>query len=64
MNSRHVVRSLISGVLLTIALIIAGFRGRQLRYSRRRAFQSQKLERIGEFFRDEIATAKSRAPSC
>ena len=58
MNSRHVVRSLISGALLTIAVIPSAFAEGGFDIPAGAHFNRQKLERIGDFFRDEIANGK------
>ena len=58
MNSRHAVRSLISGALLTIAAITPAFAEGNFDIPAGAHFNQQKLQRIGEFFRGEIAGGK------
>ena len=58
MNSRHAVRSLISGALLTIAAIPPAFAEGGFDIPAGAHFNQQKLQRIGEFFRGEIADGK------
>ncbi len=58
MHSRHAVRSLISGALLTIATISLAFAEGSFDIPAGAHFNQQKLQRIGEFFRGEIANGK------
>ena len=58
MHSRHAMRSLISGVLLTIALISPAFAEGSFDIPAGAHFNQQKLQRIGEFLRGEIADGK------
>jgi CubicO group peptidase (beta-lactamase class C family) len=58
MNSRDVLRSLVGGALLTIAAISSASAEGVFDISAGAHFNPQKLERIGEYFRDEIATGK------
>ncbi len=58
MNSRHAVRSLISGALFTIVIISAAFAEGSFDIPAGAHFNQQKLQRIGEFFRGEIADGK------
>jgi CubicO group peptidase (beta-lactamase class C family) len=58
MNSRHAVRSLISGALLAIAIISPAFAEGSFDIPAGAHFNRQKLQRIGEFFRGEIADGK------
>src|SRR5271167_2611457 len=58
MNSRHALRSLISGVLLTIAGAVSAFAEGAFDIPAGAHFNPQKLEKIGEFFRNEVATGK------
>jgi CubicO group peptidase (beta-lactamase class C family) len=58
MHSRQAMRSLISGALLTLAVIPAAFAEGSFDIPAGAHFNQQKLERIGEFFRDEIAGGK------
>ena len=58
MHSRQAMRSLISGVLLALAVIPAAFAEGSFDIPAGAHFNQQKLERIGEFFRDEIAGGK------
>jgi CubicO group peptidase (beta-lactamase class C family) len=58
MNSMQAVRSLISGTLLTIAIISAAFAEGGFDIPAGAHFNQQKLQRIGEFFRGEIANGK------
>ena len=58
MNSRHAMRSLISGALLTMAAISPAFAEGSFDIPAGAHFNPQKLQRIGEFFRDEIADGK------
>ena len=58
MNSRHALRSLISGVLLTIAGAVSAFAEGSFDIPAGAHFNPQKLEQISEFFRNEVATGK------
>ena len=58
MNSRQAVRWLISGALLTIALISPAFAEGSFDIPAGAHFNQQKLQRIGEFLRGEIADGK------
>jgi CubicO group peptidase (beta-lactamase class C family) len=58
MNSRHAVRSLISGALLTIAMMSQALAEGSFNIPAGAHFNLQKLQRIGEFFRGEIAAGK------
>jgi CubicO group peptidase (beta-lactamase class C family) len=58
MNSGHAVRSLISAGLLLAAAIPTAFAEGGFDIPAGAHFDRQKLERIGEFFRDEIANGK------
>jgi len=58
MHSRHTMWSLISGVLLTIALISPAFAEGSFDIPAGAHFNQQKLQRIGEFLRGEIADGK------
>ena len=58
MHSRHAMRSPISGVLLTIALISPAFAEGSFDIPAGAHFNPQKLQRIGEFLRNEIADGK------
>jgi CubicO group peptidase (beta-lactamase class C family) len=58
MNSRQAVRWLISGALLTIAAIPPAFAEGSFDIPAGAHFNQQKLQRIGEFFRGEIANGK------
>jgi CubicO group peptidase (beta-lactamase class C family) len=58
MNSRQAVRWLISGALLTIAAISPAFAEGSFDIPAGAHFNQQKLQRIGEFFRGEIANGK------
>jgi CubicO group peptidase (beta-lactamase class C family) len=58
MHSRQAMRSLISGALLTLAVIPAAFAEGSFDIPAGAHFDQQKLQRIGEFFRDEIAGGK------
>src|ERR1700678_1418256 len=58
MNSRHAVRSLISGALLAIAMIASAFAEGGFDLPAGAHFNQEKLQRIGEFFRGEIAGGK------
>ena len=58
MNSRQAVRWLISGVLLTMAAIPSAFAEGSFDIPAGAHFNQQKLQRIGEFFRGEIANGK------
>ena len=58
MNSRYAVRSLIAGALLTMAAIPPAFAEGGFDLPAGAHFNQQKLQRIGEFFRGEIADGK------
>jgi CubicO group peptidase (beta-lactamase class C family) len=58
MNSRHAARLLISGALLTIAAITPTLAEGSFDIPAGAHFNQQKLRRIGEFFRGEIAGGK------
>jgi CubicO group peptidase (beta-lactamase class C family) len=58
MNSRHAARLLISGALLTIAAITSALAEGSFDIPAGAHFNQQKLRRIGEFFRGEIAGGK------
>jgi CubicO group peptidase (beta-lactamase class C family) len=58
MNSRHAVRSLVSGALIAIAIISSAFAEGSFDIPAGAHFNLQKLQRIGEFFRGEIADRK------
>jgi CubicO group peptidase (beta-lactamase class C family) len=58
MNSGHAVRSLVSGALLTIALISSALAEGSFNIPAGAHFNLQKLQRVGEFFRAEIAGGK------
>jgi CubicO group peptidase (beta-lactamase class C family) len=58
MNSRHAVRSLISGALLTMAAMPSAFAQGSFDIPAGAHFNLQKLQRIGEFLRGEIADGK------
>ena len=58
MNSRHAVRSLVSGALLTIAAMLPAFAQGSFDIPAGAHFNPQKLQRIGEFLRGEIADGK------
>jgi CubicO group peptidase (beta-lactamase class C family) len=58
MNSRHAVRSLISGALLTVAAMPSAFAQGSFDIPAGAHFNLQKLQRIGEFLRGEIADGK------
>ena len=55
MNSRHAVRSLTSGTLLTMAAMPSAFAQGSFDIPAGAHFNLQKLQRIGEFLRGEIA---------
>jgi CubicO group peptidase (beta-lactamase class C family) len=58
MNSRHAVRSLISSALLAIAMIASAFAEGGFDIPAGAHFNQEKLQRIGEFLRGEIAGGK------
>jgi CubicO group peptidase (beta-lactamase class C family) len=58
MHSRQAVRTLISGALLTMATISPASAEGSFDLPAGAHFNQQKLQRIGEFFRDEIAGGK------
>jgi hypothetical protein len=55
MNSRHAVRSLISGALLAMAAMPSAIAQGSFDIPAGAHFNLQKLQRIGEFLRGEIA---------
>src|SRR6202161_926570 len=58
MNSRQALRSLISGALLTIAGAHSALAEGTFDIPAGAHFNPQKLEKIGEFFRNEVSTGK------
>jgi CubicO group peptidase (beta-lactamase class C family) len=58
MNSAHVLRSLISGALLTMATALAASAEGTFDIPAGAHFNPQKLERVGDYFREQIATGK------
>lgn len=58
MNSRRAMRSLISGALLTIAAIPPAFAEGSFDLPAGAHFNLQKLQRVGEYLRDQIANGK------
>jgi CubicO group peptidase (beta-lactamase class C family) len=58
MNSRHAMRSLISGALQTIVAIQLAFAEGSFDLPAGAHFNLQKLQRIGEYFRGQIASGK------
>ncbi|SDR89429.1 serine hydrolase domain-containing protein [Bradyrhizobium canariense] len=58
MNSRHMARSLISGALLTLAALSSAGAEGTFDIPAGAHFNPQKLERIGDYFRDQIANGK------
>jgi CubicO group peptidase (beta-lactamase class C family) len=58
MNPRRAMRSLISSALLTVVAIAPAFAEGSFDIPAGAHFNPQKLERIGEFFRNEIANGK------
>jgi CubicO group peptidase (beta-lactamase class C family) len=58
MNSRHARQALISGLLLTIAAASSAAAEGTFNIPAGAHFNPQKLEKIGEFFRNEVATGK------
>jgi CubicO group peptidase (beta-lactamase class C family) len=58
MNSGQAIQSLISGALLTLAIISPAFAEGSFDLPAGAHFNQQKLQRIGEFFRGEIADGK------
>jgi CubicO group peptidase (beta-lactamase class C family) len=58
MNSRHAMRSLISGALQTIVAIQLAFAEGSFDLPAGAHFNLQKLQRIGEYFREQIASGK------
>ena len=58
MNSRRAMWSLISGALLTVVALAPAFAEGGFEIPAGAHFNSQKLERIGDFFRNEIANGK------
>jgi CubicO group peptidase (beta-lactamase class C family) len=58
MNSRHAMRSLISGALQTIVAIQLAFAEGSFDLPVGAHFNLQKLQRIGEYFREQIASGK------
>src|SRR5580692_11153829 len=55
MNSRHAMRSLISGALLTIAAIPPAFAEGSFDLPAGAHFNLQKLQRVGDYLREQIA---------
>jgi CubicO group peptidase (beta-lactamase class C family) len=58
MNSRHAMRSLISGALLTIAAIPPAFAEGSFDLPAGAHFNLQKLQRVGDYLREQIADGK------
>jgi CubicO group peptidase (beta-lactamase class C family) len=58
MNSRQAVQSLISGVLLTMAIVSSAFAEGSFDIPAGAHFNLEKLQRVGEFIRGEIADGK------
>jgi CubicO group peptidase (beta-lactamase class C family) len=58
MNSRHVLRSLISGALLAIAAVASARAQGSFDIPAGAHFNPEKLERVSEYLRDEVATGK------
>jgi len=58
MNSRHAMRSLISGALLTIAAIPPAFAEGSFDLPAGAHFNLQKLQRVGDYLREQIANGK------
>jgi CubicO group peptidase (beta-lactamase class C family) len=58
MNSRHALRSLVWGVLLTVAATPLALAEGSFDIPAGAHFNPQKLEKIGEFFRNEVSTGK------
>src|SRR5271156_3035921 len=58
MNSGQAIQSLISGALLTLAIISPAFAEGSFDIPAGAHFNQQKLQRIGDFFRGEIANGK------
>jgi CubicO group peptidase (beta-lactamase class C family) len=58
MNSRHVLRSLISGAMLAIAAVASASAQGSFDIPTGAHFDPQKLERVSEYLRDEVATGK------
>ena len=58
MNSRHALRSLISGALLTIAAVASASAEGTFDIPAGAHFNLQKLERVGDYFRDQVASGK------
>jgi CubicO group peptidase (beta-lactamase class C family) len=58
MNSRHMLCSLISGALLTMATALAASAEGTFDIPAGAHFNPQKLERVGDYFREQIATGK------
>jgi CubicO group peptidase (beta-lactamase class C family) len=58
MNSRHAMRSLISGALLTIAAIPPAFAEGGFDLPAGAHFNLQKLQRVGDYLREQIANGK------
>jgi CubicO group peptidase (beta-lactamase class C family) len=58
MNSRHAMRSLISGALLAIVAIPPALAEGSFDLPAGAHFNLQKLQRVGEYFREEIANGK------
>jgi len=58
MNSRHALRSLISGALLAMAATASASAQGTFDMPAGAHFNPQKLERVGEYLRDQVATGK------
>ena len=58
MTSRHAMRSLISGALLTVAAIAPAFAEGGFDLPAGAHFNPQKLQRVGDFLRNEVANGK------
>jgi len=58
MNSAHVLRSLVSAALLTMATALSASAEGTFDIPAGAHFNPQKLERVGDYFRDQIATGK------
>ena len=58
MNSRHPLRSLISGALLAIAAVASASAEGTFDIPAGAHFNLQKLERVGDYFRDQVASGK------
>jgi CubicO group peptidase (beta-lactamase class C family) len=58
MNSRHVLRSLMSGALLAMAAVASASAQGSFNIPAGAHFNPEKLERVSEYLRDEVATGK------